>query len=105
MLLCAAVCCGVQVAEDVFRIAGRDPMIEVAIALQVGTGTGCAACCFLAGVRAGWLHCPYWLHELRAVKLPYLPPRLVGAVLQDAALADDYFVLLSTVLLSAALVS
>jgi hypothetical protein len=24
-----------QVAEDVFRIAGRDPMIEVAIALQV----------------------------------------------------------------------
>ena len=27
---------GVQVAEDVFRIAGRDPLIEVAIALQVG---------------------------------------------------------------------
>jgi hypothetical protein len=24
-----------QVAEEVFRIAGRDPMIEVAIALQV----------------------------------------------------------------------
>jgi hypothetical protein len=25
------------VAEDVFKIAGRDPLIEIAIALQVGT--------------------------------------------------------------------
>lgn len=36
-----------QVAEEVFRIAGRDPMIEVAIALQVWMLGILLACCQL----------------------------------------------------------
>lgn len=66
-MTCAVVCCGVQVAEDVFRIAGRDPMIEVAIALQVSS--------------MGQAHCDRLRHMLcldrragRPAALPLLAP-------------------------------
>jgi hypothetical protein len=42
-----------QVAEEVFSIAGRDPLIEVAIKLQVRTGCGGREGVGGEGVR-GW---------------------------------------------------
>jgi len=48
-----AVPCCLQVAEDVFRIAGRDPLIEVAIALQV-----CSHCLTESCAMPPMLHAP-----------------------------------------------
>jgi citrate synthase len=85
------------VAEDVFKIAGRDPLIEIAIALQVRfvafpmyelcacdrrvTSERVTSC----KLHPGYISTASWtLHVIFIM--------CVLSMLQDAALSDEYFV-------------